>query len=123
MRLFTILSLLVVATSALAQDGIRSSDQKFSQAKLQSLIEGQVLEFFDGSKSTYEATARYGYTYTDDGPIWGGEYSVTGASQICVEFDNGSSRCDTIVQAGERVVLITADGERYPIRSITALKE
>ncbi|MEM9970387.1 MAG: hypothetical protein AAF762_04740 [Pseudomonadota bacterium] len=105
--------------AAAAQDGIRLSDRLLDIDELQTLLSGQVVEFFDGSKSRYTAAGRYGYTYTDDGPIWAGTYTVVGPSEVCVAFDNGSNRCDLMVDDGLRMVLITSDGLRFPIRNIT----
>ena len=71
----------------------------------------------DEAKSRYGADGTYSYTYTDDGPAWTGQFQVTDNSQVCVEFDNGSQRCDSIVLDGERIVLITTDGLRFPVRN------
>ncbi len=117
MRLALLLSL--IAAPALAQDGVRPSDTVLTQAEMADLISGQQLEFFDGSKSRYGDDGRYGYTYTDDGPVWSGTYQVFDDSQVCVDFDNGSQRCDQLVKDGDRVVLIIEDGTRFPVRNLT----
>lgn len=115
MRLALFLS--VLALPALAQDGTRQGDVVLDRAAMSSLLSGQIIEFFDGSKSRYDADGRYGYTYTDDGPVWAGRYEVFDGSRVCVDFDNGSQRCDLLVKASERLVLITADGTRFPVRN------
>jgi len=113
----------LTASASLAMEGLRESDAEFAPAELVELLAGQVVEFFDGSKSTYQQDGRYNYTYTDDGPIWTGAYRMGEQSAVCVEFDNGSERCDVFVKDGTRVVLITADGLRFPIRNITVATE
>ena len=40
-------------------------------------------------------------------------------SQVCINFDNGSGRCDVFVKDGTRAILITAEGVRFPVRNIT----
>ena len=115
MRLALFLCLL--ALPAAAQDGMRASDQRLDQLALTSLLTGQVIEFFDGSKSRYGVDGRYGYTYTDEGPIWAGDYTIGDDSDVCVAFDNGSARCDLIIMNGETIVLITTDGLRFPVRN------
>lgn len=117
MRLALVLS--VLALPALAQQGLRESDTVLDRDAMQALLSGQVIEFFDGSKSRYNTDGTYGYTYTDGGPVWSGHYEVFGESRVCVEFENGSARCDFIVQAGETMVLITLDGTRFPVRNRT----
>ena len=96
----------------------RPGDQVFDADGLRAHLSGRVIEFFDGSKSTFEADQRYGYTYTDDGPVWAGVWRTDAESRVCVDFDNGSSRCDHIVLDGERTVLIIEDGTRFPARRI-----
>lgn len=118
MRFFVIPLCLFVANYAAAQDGLRSSDDLIATAELNELLQGQVVEFFDGSKSSYQRDGRYGYTYTDDGPVWGGTYTLGNPSEVCVDFDNGSSRCDLLVRNGDQIVLVTADGLRFPVRNI-----
>lgn len=107
---------LLIATSAAAEP--RAGDTQLTATALRDLLGGQVVEFYDGSKSRYGADGGYGYTYTDDGPVWRGRYSTHDDSRVCVDFQNGSARCDWIVRDGERVVLITKDGTRFPIRNI-----
>ena len=100
-----------------AQDGARAGDLAFGADDLAARLSGQVIEYFDGSKSRYEADRRYGYTYTDDGPVWAGVWSTGAGSEVCVAFDNGSARCDRMVENAGRLVLIIADGTRFPVRS------
>jgi len=111
------LFLALLALPAHAQDGIRGSDRILTSAQLNDLIGGQMLEFFDGSKSRYGTDGAYIYTYTDDGPEWKGIFQTFENSEVCIQFDNGSNRCDYIVQDGERIVLVTADGLRFPVRN------
>ena len=111
------LLLCTLAAPAFAQDGLRPGDQVLDQAGLTALLSGQIIEFHDGSKSRYGHDGDYGYTYTDDGPVWSGRYEVADESRVCVAFDNGSSRCDLFVRNGERIVLINADGTRFPVRN------
>lgn len=119
MKSILILAVLATATPVFAQEGLRSGDTVLDQSGLNTLLSGQVIEFYDGSKSSYQTNGRYGYTYTDDGPVWAGTYRFGDQSEVCVDFDNGSARCDAIVMDGTRVVLITADGVRFPVQNIT----
>lgn len=119
MQLRLLIPALFAATVANAQDGVRPDDVLLDVGELESLLKGQVVEFFDGSKSRYSPDGVYGYTYTDDGPVWSGRYAIVGLSEVCVDFDNGSRRCDFLVNDGNRMVLVTSDGTRFPIRNIT----
>lgn len=118
MRYALILATLI-ATPLFAQEGIRAGDTLLARADMQTLLQGRVVEFFDGSKSRYAADGSYAYTYTDDGPAWTGQYRLLDDSLVCVDFDNGSSRCDRFVRSGERVILIIEDGTRFPVRNLT----
>lgn len=115
----TLAVLILMTLPAAAQDGVRSADRVLSAIELRDLLAGQSIEFFDGSKSRFETDGRYAYTYTDDGPAWTGTYQLQDESLVCVDFDNGSRRCDRFVLNGERVVLIIEDGTRFPVRNRT----
>lgn len=104
-----------MASTATAQ-GLRPDDREMSAVELTDTLSGMVVEFFDGSKSRFAVDGRYAYTYSDDGPAWTGQYTANDDSTVCVAFDNGSSRCDTFVFAGERLTLIIEDGTRFPVR-------
>lgn len=114
-----VLVLLLMPATAFAQAGIRTTDTKFDEAGMAELLSGRLVEFFDGSKSRYGSDGSYAYTYTDDGPEWTGTYRVEQDSVVCVDFDNGSSRCDRFIRAGERLVLVIEDGTRFPVRNLT----
>lgn len=112
--------LLLMASAAAAQ-GQRSTDTELDAAGLGAALEGQVVEFFDGSKSYYYADGTYVYTYVDDGEEWNGSYALAAKGSVCVDFEIGGSRCDTFVMAEDRLVLIIADGTRFPVREISPL--
>ena len=118
-----LLFLLLFATPAMAQDGIRATDQVLTASEMGELLSGQMLEFFDGSKSRYATDGTYSYTYTDAGPAWTGAFEVYDNSEVCVDFDNGSRRCDQIVLANDRTVLVTTDGLRFPVRNRTVYQQ
>ena len=122
-RTFAAILALSFAAPAFAQDGLRDSDQVLSASEMSDLLSGQMIEFYDGSKSRYEADGRYSYTYTDDGPEWTGDYTLSDDSTVCVDFDNGSSRCDRVVMAGANPVLIIEDGTRFPVRNLSVYTE
>ena len=117
MRILALLACL--ATPAMAQEGLRASDQTLSASEMTDLLSGQMIEFYDGSKSRYAVDGAYSYTYTDDDPPWTGDYQLFDDSRVCVDFHNGSRRCDLFVRDGERTVLITQDGLRFPVRNRT----
>ena len=117
---FTLIALTSMPAFA---DGHRTSDVVLNAAGMKDLLNGQVVTFYDGSKSTYATDGTYGYTYTDDGPVWRGQYTLEDDSRVCVAFENGESRCDMFVMDGERAVLITRDGTRFPVRNLTVYKD
>ena len=121
MRIFSILAI-VAATSASAQEGVRSSDVLLSEAELTEYVSGQVLEYYTDGVATYQTDGGFDYRYAADGERIPGTYTVMPESKVCTEYANGFSRCDMIVQAGQRYVMIIENGERYPIRSRTAIE-
>jgi len=93
----------------------RDTDQPLARAELESHIVGQTLVFFDDGQSVYSDNGEYSYTYGGGG-TWLGYYELQEDGVVCVMFVTGRKRCDLFVQAGNRLVLITEDGMRFPIR-------
>ncbi len=118
-----LLFLIFAPFAAFAQEGIRTTDTVLTGPEMSELLSGRLVEFFDGSKSRYSTDGSYAYTYTDEGPAWTGTYTVADDSVVCVDFDNGSTRCDRFVRDGERVVLVIEDGTRFPVRNLSVYTE
>jgi hypothetical protein len=109
--------LLLAAHPALAQQGLRDSDIRLSKAELTDYLSGYVLEFYNDNLATYRPDGSYLFNYTPQDDALPGTYKVSEDSSVCTNFSNGFSRCDFIVQSGQRHVMIIKNGDRYPIRS------
>ncbi|MCG6902717.1 MAG: hypothetical protein LJE68_08550 [Rhodobacter sp.] len=120
MRVLTLICLFA-ATAASAQQGLRDSDVRLSKAELTEALSGKVLEFYSNGLATYQADGRYDYRYSADGERVPGRYQVKDGSEVCVAFDNGFERCDFVVQSSGRLVMVIFNGERYPVRTISAI--
>lgn len=97
--------------------GLRQTDRPFDAAELAALP-GQSFVFFDDGEAAFGANGAYSYTYSagnGGGTSWG-SYRLAPDGSVCVDFVNGFSRCDLYVHSGNRVVVITETGERYPVR-------
>lgn len=107
---------IIAATPLAAQDWkSRAGDMPFSDAALHARLSGQTLVFFDDGASVYEADGKYNYTYGGGG-TWYGHWKVAGDSTVCVTFVTDVQRCDRIVENDGRLVVLTADGQRFPVR-------
>ena len=123
MKLLIPISLIVLlATPALAQ-GVRDSDTVMNAEETIAALSGNSVEFFDGSTARYSENGSYTYRYDDSGPLFTGTYAATDGGEVCVTFSNGFDRCDTYVQAQDRLVLIIEDGTRFPVRAILPIPE
>ena len=111
-----LLALVLMAGSAFAQEGVRATDRLYAVEELSGLLSDHAVEFFDGSVSRYRGDGVYSYKYTEADRPWLGTWRVPEPGRICVDFDNGSVRCDTLVDDGARMVLVIADGTRFPVR-------
>lgn len=110
----------LMAGPVFAQDfGPRNTDIVPSSEDLSALILDRDLIYFDDGVSRYNSDGSYVWTYSEanGGGVWEGTYEMTD-SIVCLTFVTGVERCDMFVQAGSRLTLLTADGERYPIREI-----
>ncbi len=120
MRIGMILGLLCAATSSVAQDWKgQNGDVPFDVVGLSAQLSGQTLVFFDEGRSVFEANGQYQYIYGGGG-TWYGHWKVAEDSVVCVTFVTGVERCDRIVENGGRLVMQTADGMRFPVRTMEA---
>lgn len=95
----------------------RDSDTLFDQVTLDTRLRGETITFFDDGQSQFYEDGRYTYTYANDGGSGYGYFEVKDDSTVCVDFVNGFSRCDMyVIDASDRLVLITETGDRFPIR-------
>ena len=116
-----ILILLILATPAAAQDySVRGNDDVFTPAALADMIHDRDLEYFDGGVSRYNADGSYAWTYADNngGAVLTGTHDIQEGGVVCITYDAGPQRCDMFVMSAARLVLLTDDGQRYPLREI-----
>lgn len=117
MRCLAVLALFPLP--ALAQDlSPRAGDVLLSAAQMSELVIGQTHEFYDGGRSFFSISGTYTYTYVDGGTAYG-EWDMPEAGQagvVCTYFRHGFSRCDRYVLSSGRLLLITEDGTRFPVR-------
>ncbi|MDF1726722.1 MAG: hypothetical protein P1U53_03125 [Sulfitobacter sp.] len=114
MRILLSLLLLPLPLSA-ADYSLLAGDRVLEDAELTALTDREVVEFYEGGQSRYSADGGYSYTYQSGGRALG-TYEIGTEGMICILFDNGRDRCDRFVTSHGRVVMITEEGERYPIR-------
>lgn len=111
----------LLAAPAAAQDYIiRDSDAVPSRDQLAETILDRDLEFFDGGVSHYATDSSYAWTYAAEngGGIWTGTHAINDDATVCVTFETNVERCDMFVIAGERLVMLSSDGQRFPVREI-----
>ena len=114
---FMVLLLMMSGAAQAADWATKPGDAPFSAAELAALP-GQVLVFFDDGTSHYLEDGAYAYTYSGangGGTAWG-SYRIADDGSICVDYVSGAARCDLLVRNAGRIVVITEDGERYPVR-------
>lgn len=106
----------LLATPALATEWVmRPGDVPLTSEALRAALVGRTLTFHDDATSVYLPDGRYSYTYGGGG-TWHGEYALGEDGSVCVTFVTGVSRCDLYVMNANRLILITADGLRFPVR-------
>lgn len=104
------------AGPGLSQDwALRDSDRSLTAEQVDTLTAGRTLVFYDGGRSAYGPGDTYSYTYVS-GQSAPGRYSIAADGTVCIAYFNGFSRCDRYVESAGRIVLLTEDGERYPVR-------
>ncbi|MBM1633398.1 hypothetical protein JQV27_07515 [Sulfitobacter mediterraneus] len=111
-----LLFLLCLPGVAMAGDfSLLDGDAALSREEVLSLTATQRVEFYEGGVSHYSVGGAYSYTYAGGGTAFG-RFQVGSDGVVCVDFRNGRHRCDQFVHSHGRVVMITEDGQRFPIR-------
>jgi len=117
MRCLIPLLLCLATPLSAAEWALRPGDQPFDADDLAALP-GQVFRYYDDGESRFWANGAYAYTYSAQnggGTAWG-SYLVAEDGSVCVTFTNGNNRCDLYVRDGNRTLLITEEGARFPMR-------
>ncbi len=94
---------------------MRPGDRPFTRSELAAFLLTHAVRFHDGGHSEYGPGEAYAYVYESGGRAEG-RYRIEPDGSVCVDFDNGFSRCDLYVRNGTRVLLIDQKGDRYPLR-------
>jgi hypothetical protein len=117
MRMTILLAALLSGTAAAQTLDKRPGDSLIPSAELDARLRGQELVFFDDGVSHFYNDGRYTFAYDlGRGGYAYGYFEVAEDSTVCITFINGLSRCDAYVENAGRMILITGDGDRFPIR-------
>lgn len=90
-------------------------DVVLSRAEVVEMTAGSALEFYEGGLSLYSVGGSYSYTYAGGGTAFG-SFEIGADGTVCIAYRNGHSRCDMFVRSHGRLVMLTADGQRFAIR-------
>ncbi|WP_260106714.1 hypothetical protein [Phaeobacter inhibens] len=115
---FVLIGSFPVPSDVLAQDGARRVDDQPYDEEALAALPGQSFVFYDDGEALFGDDGAYSYTYSaanGGGTAWG-SYRVAQDGRVCVTFVNGMSRCDQYVTNRDRTVVITSDGQRFPVR-------
>ena len=88
-----------------------------TQEEIAAAFVGSTVDFSDGGVGNYGTDGRYTFIYSDfwDNRRSTGRYSIR-PSTLCVKFDDGSSRCDTIYIDNGKFTLVNRDDESFTLR-------
>ena len=111
-----ILAFILLPTTVFA-DGFKvlEGDTVLSRDQVVGVTAGQTLTFYEGGVSRYAVGGAYSYSY-ESGATAFGQFEVGSDGDVCIAYANGRARCDRFVRSHGRLVLLTEDGGRFPIR-------
>jgi hypothetical protein len=99
----------------LAEWAYQDNDRILSRDEVEALTAGQTLVFYDDGRSKYSVGGAYSYTYASGESAFG-QYTIAEDGTVCIAYRNGFGRCDRYVRNGDRIVLLTEKGLRFPVR-------
>ncbi|MGB0659532.1 MAG: hypothetical protein ACPGNV_05065 [Mangrovicoccus sp.] len=102
--------------------GLRPNDSFLTQDGIKTRLVGRRVTYKDKSASVYYKNGSYEYYAHEDAEPKPGRYKLYDHGMICVTFKKGGARCDTYVRSVKKLVLITAGGTRYPVRSAIKIR-
>ena len=106
---FSVAGLALLAAACTTTDVATEADGQLTTEELRSLLTGRTVSFSSGGVAVYYADGRY--EFRGDG-ISRGRYRF-GNGLVCVQFIDGSGRCDRYERRGDGYVLINAQGRRF----------
>ena len=86
--------------------------RKLTEAELRSMLAGKSIIVADGRRLEYGRSGSYQETRNGQA-IAVGTYQIRDVS-VCVQFTTGLTRCDSIVQDGNRLFVEDRNGQRLP---------
>lgn len=111
-----VLSLFLAAPVLAEGWKMRDGDMLFDRDALAARLAGMTLVFYDEGRSVYGADGSYSYTYGGGG-TWEGQWNLGNEdSTVCVTFVTSVTRCDRIVENAGRLLVLTSEGERFPVK-------
>lgn len=120
-RMRTVFLISALLSGAASAQGIdtRPGDTLVPSDELDARLRGQEVVFFDDGVSHFYNDGRYTYAYDmGAGGYAYGYFEVGGDSTVCIDSVNGFSRCDAYVENGGQLILITREGDRFPVRDM-----
>lgn len=99
----------------LAVSPVLSAESYYNTASLKKLIQGKVVRLHNGGVIAYKRNGTY--NFKTKGQNYPGKWRVT-RNRVCVDFPNGSNRCDRYVKDGGTIYFENANGGRYKVRSV-----
>ena len=121
MRAVAIVFAISWAGVAAAQPALRDGDRPFGPEELAALVYGHAIEFHDGGVSRYRVDGVYSWKYSETDRPYLGRYEIGQGGEVCVTFGNDVRGCDTFAADGARMVVVIADGTRFPVRDRRSL--
>lgn len=111
------LFLLTALPLAAADWALRDTDRVLSRDEVELLTSGRTITFYDDGQSKYSDGGAYSYTYASGESAFG-QYEIAEDGTVCIAYNNGFGRCDRYVESGTRIVLLTENGLRFPVRPV-----
>lgn len=106
-------ALFMIASSASSQDWqLQDGDERLTAEEVSDMLVGRSLVYETGQRSVFMDDGAYEFHV--GGEVYQFTYFISDEGAVCIVSSDTGARCDLIVMAGETIVSINENGERYP---------
>ncbi len=114
---FAILLFSSFSSELLAEEwNLRPGELQLNYEQVTELTTNRTLNFFNNGQSKYSVGGAYSHSFPDEGGTQFGVFDVRRDGRVCVNFRNGENRCNLYLKSHGLLLMLTEEGDRFPVK-------